>query len=77
MKETIFHILDRTTGSESKDKTRKLDYIYEPNDFGRVKFDDERIYVITTMMDEFPGNEAAQTRHIHVIEHEADGNILP
>jgi hypothetical protein len=29
------------------------------------------------MMDEFPGNEAAQTRHIHVIEHEADGNVLP
>lgn len=74
MKQTIFHIAKALGEKESE---HKLDYIYEPNEFGKVKFDGNSVYVITSMIDEFTENESVQIRHIHVVEHERDGVILP
>lgn len=78
MKQTIFHITKRLTEKENEHRDRKVDFIYEPNEYGKLKFgNNDNIFIITSMVDEFTENESAQIRHVHVIEHEIDGVTFP
>lgn len=79
MKQTIFHL---QKSLNKKEILHKVDFIYDPNPFGEIKIksvlhlEEESIYMITHMIDEFTSNESVQIRHVHGVERVRDENLI-